>query len=296
MNVIDTIERISKTILPNENLKFCFVTSDKKPVKIDGAIARPNCESDFVSFEDLFQCTNIDSYAGLGISIQASKICAIDVDHCFSIANDIESADERAKKILETFKDAYCEFSFSGTGLRVLFRSALIDHYSDTYYVKNERVQIEYYQPSHSFRYVTVTGNKITDGIIKEIESDRLYSFLDEFMKKPERKKYSASTTSDETRSFEQLQNLVKYHYFKNNLFQNLWFGQAPGSGKDESERDYAIIVFLFENVTQDKTLLKQLFESSPFFKSKDYHHQHKWTNQDFRYYNYIYDQIRRTH
>ena len=89
---------------------------------------------------------------------------------------------------------------------------------------------------------------------------------------------------------------VVRYKYLKDYNFQDLWFTKAPGSGKDESERDYHLVAYLYENITQDKNLLKQIFESSEFFKTKDWKHVNKWKNQNGRYFNYLYDTIRRYH
>ena len=297
MNALDFMASILETNLSTANLRYCLVTETKRPIKIDGTPARPNCEEDFVELESLLQCESIDSYAGIGISVQASKLCAIDVDHCFSQAFDISSADDRAKDVLPRFsKFAYCEFSFSGTGLRVLFRHPIIEHYSDSYYIKNESKRVEFYQPTRSYRYVTVTGHSIYDNPIEDIPSYVLEEFLEDYMKKPDRKTYTVETSEVETRTFKQLSALVKKLYFKDIRLQDLWFGQAPGSGKNESELDYYLIAYLFEHVTQDKQLLKQLFESSPYFKSKDQKHVFKWNNQDGRYYEYVYSVIRRTH
>lgn len=296
MDIFETINNVLDSNLIHSNLKFCLVDSRKRPFKCDATPARPNIEQDFVDFEMLLQCTSLDSYAGIGISVQASQVCAIDVDHCFSIPFDISSADERAKDVIERFKKfAYCEFSFSGTGLRVLFRTTLIDNYSDKYYIKNESKAIEYYQYGKSYRYVTVTGMKIVDNAITFNQSinQSLIKFLDDYMTKPVKTSQKIKEVI-ETRSFDELMNVVKFHYFKNMTFQNLWFNPAPGSGKDESERDYHLVAYLFENVTQDSDLLKQLFEQSPFFKSKDFKHMQKWTNQNGRYFNYLYNNIRR--
>ena len=41
--------------------------------------------------------------------------------------------------------------------------------------------------------------------------------------------------------------------------------------------------------------LLKQIFEASPYFKTKDSKHIFKWNYQEGRYFNYVYDMIRRT-
>lgn len=297
MNAIDFIESISKTSLPQSNLRYCLVTDQKRPIKFDGTPARPNCVDDFVEFEMLFQNTSLEDYAGIGISIQASQICAIDVDKCFSKSFDVNSADERAIDILSKFsKYSYCEFSFSGTGLRILFKHDIIDHYSDQYYIKNESNKIEYYQPSKSFRYVTITGKTISNLPIQICPTQIVEEFLDDYMKKPEQKTYSSQTSNVEDRSLKELQILVKRLYLKDVEFQNLWFGQAPGSGKNESELDYKLLAILFEKITQDKNFLRVLFESSNYFKSKDWKHVCKWNNGDHRYFNYIYERIQRTH
>ena len=88
----------------------------------------------------------------------------------------------------------------------------------------------------------------------------------------------------------------VKVLYFKDSKFQSLWFGQAPGSGKNESELDYELLANLYERISENEIILQEIFESSPYFKSKDYKHKKKWENQNNRYYHYIYEQIRRSH
>lgn len=297
MGAVDTLVDLTNTHLYESNLKYCLINEKKRPFKIDGTPARPNAVEDFVDFESLLQCEDLRPYAGIGISIQASNVCAIDVDHCFSSKFDVSSADDRAKDILNRFKDiAYCEFSFSGTGLRVIFRHSILDKYSETWYIKNESNQIEYYQPSNSFRYVTVTGKTIHNNVVRVIDTNVLIGFLNDFMQRPFRKQYDVDTEEVETRTIEQLKKKVKFLYLTDSQFQNLWFGIAPGSGKNESELDYQLIAFLFERITQDKQILKELFESSPYFKSKDFKHINKWKNQDFRYYNYVYNRIKNNH
>ena len=294
MSALDCLTKLSTTSVFDAELQFCLVSDSKIPYKIDGTTARPNTIADFVGVEEIANCENLDKYAGLGISVQASKVCAIDVDKCFKKSNDFNSIDNRGRDIYDRFKDhSYCEFSFSGTGLRILFRSSLIEKYSLDYYIKNEKSQIEYYQPSTSFRYVTLTGNVLSDHF--GVCDDKIVKqFLDDYMKKPVVAKTPVSVTDKETRSLDTLLARTKYLYLTNSMFQNLWFGQAPGSGRDESERDFQILSFLYENVTQNKEMLMQLFESSPYFKSKDSKHLNKWNYQDKRYFNYVYEQIQR--
>lgn len=298
MSALDVLSQLAETHLLDADLKYCLVTESKRPYKLDDTPARPNAVEDFVTFSELLQHDNLSSYAGVGISIQASNVFAIDVDHCFAVPFDLASADDRANDVLERFVDyAYCEFSFSGTGLRVLFKTDLIEDYSVKYYIKNEKYKIEFYQPSKSYRYVTVTGRTISDNpIVNSSEiTPIMLDFLNTYMIRPVRKSSKTIDVVEETRTIEELKKLVKVLYFKNKEFQDAWFATAPGSGKDESEKDYHLIALLFEKVTQDKQLIKELFESSYYFKTKDAKHVFKWNNQDFRYYNYVYDIIRRT-
>lgn len=296
-NARDIVDKLLTTSLATANLKFCLVDSNKHPYTLSKTPARSNVMEDFVDFAELAKSEYLNDFAGVGISIQASNICAIDVDHCFEIPNDINSADERAIYFLDLFKDiAYCEFSFSGTGLRILFRQQQIDNYSDKYYIKNEKYKVEYYQPGKSFRYVTVTGNTIFNNNVDTALDfiDIITSFLDKYMKR-NFIAHTVNTSSIETRTYEELMTLVKKHYRRDMTFQNLWFTHAPGSGKDESERDYHLVAYLYENITQDRDLIKQIFETSEFFKTKDSKHVYKWENTNYRYFNYLYDTIRRT-
>lgn len=296
--ISDVFKLIDITPLPDSNLNWCFVTKDKVPLRSDGALARPNVMIDFCSYDKLPRYAYPEKAAGLGISVQASDICAIDVDKCFSIPFDISTADSRAVDIMRMFSFAYEEFSFSGTGLRVLFRTPSVEQYSDFYYIKNEQNKIEFYQPTRSYRYVTVTGRTIKNNPITfDINAyDTLIEFLEKYMRKPVKKVIRTIDVYEDTRSIEELLMRVKYHYYKNLRFQDLWFSVAPGSGADESERDFKIINYLFENITPDKDKLQTLFESSPYFKSKDWKHRKKWEYNGNRYYNYIYEQIRRIH
>ena len=290
MTALNCIEKILNTSLPLDSLRFCLVDDKKVPYKTNGELARPNQPSDFCGLEELCQA-DLQKFAGIGISIQASKIFAIDVDHCFSRDGRIILRDERAKEILNRFEDiAYCEFSFSGTGLRILFDADLIDNYSSKYYIKNEKTQIEFYQPTNSFRYVTLTGNTLYDNFSK-VDFDTISAFLEKYMKRPVRVKRKVEEVEDA--SIEVLKNRVKMLYLTNYDFQDLWFGKAPGSGKDESERDYHILSYLYEKITREEEKIKELFESSPYFKSKDRKHIKKWEQQDFRYFKYVIGRIR---
>lgn len=289
MSSFDTLLQISDTPLLSFPLQFCLVAKDKKPFKVDGTLAKPNCVEDFVNFETLLKCDKLNDFAGIGISIQASKICAIDVDHCFSEPFNKHTIDERGKKIFDLFsKKTYCEFSFSGTGMRILFTANLIENYSDLYYTKNEKYSVEFYRPEGPARYVTVTGKTLSNRNISRVDLETIIKFLNLYMIKPARH-FKKSKKIEEEKSLEECKRQVIQLYYNNHKFQELWFAQAPGSGKNESEMDFEILCILYESITTDYDNLKSLFEMSPYFKSKDFKHRQKWEGQDNRYLKYIF-------
>lgn len=305
MGAIDTLARIvDNEILVSYPFRYCLVAADKVPYTIKNELAHPNKKEDFCSLLELVNCGVLSLYEGIGISIIESKISAIDVDKCFSKPFDIESGDERAKFALELFKDkAYVEFSFSGKGLRILFSVNHIDNYIDKYYIKNDKTQIEYYQPGNTPRYVTLTGKTIYNNSLTEMK-DLTYviQFLDKYMVRPVRTLRHTSTNEiNDNRSVEELLKKVRTYYLTDIEFQDLWFEtdhkgkllcHIPGKSK-ESNHDYHLLLLLFDHITQDYEKLRLVFEKSPYFQTKDSKHMYKWTYGNYRYYDYMYKNLK---
>lgn len=291
MTALSVIESIGANdyLRKADFLRYCFVNKEKVPFQYNGTdSARPNVSSDFVPLGQL-DLAKAAEFAGVGVSIQASGICAIDVDKCFRVPFDLSTADGRAQDIINIFGDkTYIEFSFSGTGLRILFRAAPISDYEKRYYIKNSRTQCEYYYPQGSNRYVTVTGRTIIYAGINFLPEAILKVFLDTYMIR--------SVKSMNGSAREPIQgdrnNLLLHFLRTNKSFQDNWFDKAPGSGSNESERDFFLLKFIFENITNNQEEAKTIFEESPFFKSKDRKHVYKWTRADNRYFNYLYNVI----
>ena len=298
MGALDTLERI----VENDNLynypfRYCLVGDDKIPYSLNGSRAHPNMGEDFCSLEDLSQSSNLLKYAGIGISVIESKICAIDVDKCFKTPFVVDSIDERGKDIMEMFKDkAYIEFSFSGKGLRILFSVDNIPNYSEKYYIKNDKNHIEYYQPGNTARYVTLTGQVIFNNSLSKMTNlDTVYEFLNKYMVRPKtfaKPRLNDDLTGNNDLSLNDLLKKVKSLYLKDIEFQELWFGQAPGSGKNESQLDYHLLVILYNKIVEDKEKLRQLFEASPYFSTKDKKHLNKWYYGNYRYFEYMYERL----
>lgn len=305
MSALDCVQRLLKTnIYDDKDLRFCLVNENKNPFRLDGSRAASNRKEDFVKFEDL-STVDLTKWNGLGISIQFSNICGIDVDHCFSSALDFSSADDRAKDIYDLFKDfAYIEYSFSGKGMRVLFRAPSILDYRNKYLIKNSDKNVEYYQPFYgdggvSYRYLTITGNTICNNPIIEIDKSSQISILNKFLNKYMKRakiafKSNNNLPINDDRDLEQLQKIIKHYLLVDFDFQNNWFLNAPGSNSNESERDYWVCKFIYDNITRDPKKIISLFELSPFYQSKDWYHRHKWNNNEHNYFKYIYSKLSR--
>ena len=191
------------------------------------------------------------------------------------------------------FKElTYIEFSFSGHGLRILFKHKIQNDYIDFYYIKNSKNHIEFYYPESSFRYVTITGKYLYNNSILSSKFElelTLKNFLNKYMA---REIHHSEVKKEIIQSTKDSKILLKRLILKDFKFQEVWFSKAPGSGSNESELDFFLIKSLYENVTNDKKTLKEIFENSPYFKSKDNKHFKKWEYNNYRYYNYIYERL----
>lgn len=291
MSALECIERIVETSLVSSNLKFCLIDGNKLPFQINGMPARSNDSSTFVDFEELLTCKNIANYEGVGISVQASEICAVDIDHCLTVANDFSTMSDLAKDIVEMFKDfAYIEASFSGFGIRILTRQQCMPDYKKKYYLKNSKIKLEYYQYDQAGRYVSLTGNYFVDNNIDDFNHyDVIEEFLNKYMKRPHEISDEIPNIENDSRSIDELMKIVKRKYLHEVRFQNLWFDPAPGHGSNESERDYELIAMLYESITQDPNKILELFMRSKFYQTKDRQHIYKFTRDNHKYFWYLY-------
>lgn len=288
MTAIDTILIVLSTdALVKANLKYCF---HKEKVPYNGtSLAKPDTLSDFVELDKL-DLSLANEYSGIGISIQASKISAIDVDHCFKSPFNFDSIDARGRDIYDMFKDlTYIEFSYSGTGMRVLFKSNEIINYKNYYMTKNSKTSCEYYYPEGSNRYVTITGRSVTENDIGFITELVLVAFLNKYMLRP---KKLVEETKHELLPEIDTKELLMHFIRSDKSFQDIWFSEPSGSGGNESECDYFLLSFIYKNITKNKDKVKEIFESSFFFKHKDKRHIRKWEYNDNRYFNYIWGKI----
>ena len=228
----------------------------KEPFNLaTGYHAKSNDENTFSAYPVLLN--NIHNYlkfdgqkqiGGIGLGIFRGY-SAIDIDHC---VEEDGSISEMARDIID-FCQSYTEYSPSGTGIRIIFKTQVkID--KDVYYIKNSANNLEIYISNNTNKFVTITGNKLSGDMINEID---ITYILDKYMKKG-------------------VFNIEKI-LAKDEKLASLWNKQAPGSGSDESETDMALACKLAFYLKNDELEIKKYFEMSPYFQSKDDAHKKKW-------------------
>ena len=216
--------------------------------------------NDYISFDGNRQLGGI----GLGIF---NGYSAIDIDHCISEDGKISNM---AQEIID-FCKSYTEKSPSGTGIRIIFKSKIyID--KNKYYINNSKIGLEIYISDNTNKFVTITGKKLYDYDIQEID---LTEILDKYMKR------SIPLNVTVTPSFNKNITIdLDTALTKDSKLYELWNNKAPGSHSNESELDLSLCCKLAFYFNGDFSKIKQAFESSPYYNSKDELHKNKWSGQ----------------
>ncbi len=262
------IDASSLKELPQE-LKFNALWCCWKYVEVDGKMtkkpfnvltgfgAKSNDPSTFVGYPTLLKYIpkylrydeNDKQVGGVGLGIFRGY-SAVDIDHCVDENGNIS---EMAKDIID-FCQSYTEYSPSKTGIRIIFKTQTQIDKSE-YYINNANLGLEIYISDNTNKFVTITGNKISGDIINEID---IMPLLNKYMKKGS---FNINKVLD-----------------KDDRLKELWNKKAPGSHSDESETDMALCCKLAYYLKNDEALVKQYFEMSPYYKSKDEAHKKKWS------------------
>ena len=160
-------------------------------------------------------------YDGIGIRV-CGKIVGIDLDHCIVDGKLLPWAQE----IVDQFHTTYIEISPSGTGIRIF--CLLSDGFSydtQTYYIKNGNIEV--YIPGHTNRFLTVTGNALTDIDVMEMK-DTLIWLLDTHMRRPTPPDALAAVSGESYLSDNEV--ITKASASKNgDKFRRLWHGDISG-------------------------------------------------------------------
>ena len=234
----------------------------KKPFNVlTGHGAKPNDPSTFVGYPVLIN--HIHKYltydengkqrGGIGLGIFRG-FSAIDIDHCVDQYGNIS---EMAQDIIK-YCQSYTEYSPSKTGIRIIFKTnTKLD--KENYYINNHKLGLEIYISDNTNKFVTITGDKLSGDDINELDISYI---LDKYMKK----------------GLFDIDKVLK----KDDKLNELWNKIAPGSHADESESDMALCCKLAFYLKNDESLIKQYFEKSPYYQSKDDMHKKKWNSNGY--------------
>lgn len=267
--------------IPQE-LKFdalwcCWRKTDKGKVPFDvmkRTLAKSNDKTTFYSYKTILNYiqeyfkTDKDGaiLGGLGLGI-FNGFSAIDIDHC--IENGVIS--NMAQEIID-YCQSYTEISPSGTGIRIIFKTDFKDFDKTIYYTKNSNNNLEIYIEGVTNKFVTITGNCIQNCDVNKIDIKYL---LDKFMRKKRPARINNAPNGIAT------EDISKF-ILRDNKLNELWNNVAPGSGSNESELDLALCNKLAFYLNRDPVAIKDAFENSPYYASKDDKHVKKWTTTEY--------------
>lgn len=205
---------------------------------------------------------------GLGLGI-FNGFSAVDIDHCVENGK----INDFAQGLIDLF-GCYAEFSASGTGIRILFKTKTkVD--KNKYYINNQKLGLEIYVEGSTNKFVTLTGNIVYSYMTDVLEVD-IQTILDMYMLKPQ-----AQTQLSDNISYD-----IDINKFlaKDKKLNELWYSSASGSGGNENETDLALCNKLAFYCGKDKEKMNELFITSPYFHSKDKKHTDKWlVRTDYR-------------
>ena len=211
----------------------------------------------FTAFETAASATGYD---GIGIRV-CGRIVGIDLDHCMEDGKLLPWAQE----IVDCFGSTYTEVSPSGTGIRIfcLLPDGFI-YDTQTYYIK--KGDIEVYIPGHTNRFLTITGNALTENDVVET-AESLVWLLDTYMRRPTPPTPAVAVPGVSYLSDDKV--IAKASAAKNGeKFRRLWDGDINGY-KSQSEADAALVATLAFWCSGDKAQMDRLFRQSGLMREK---------------------------
>lgn len=248
-----------------DNGQFCcwqYELRDGDKTKVPytpGTARRANVKipATFTAFETAASATGFD---GIGIRV-CGRIVGIDLDNCIMDGKLLPWA----QTIVDRFGSTYIEVSPSGTGIRIfcLLPDGFI-YDTQTYYIK--KGDIEVYIPGHTNRFLTITGNALTENDVVET-AESLVWLLDTYMRRPTPPTPAVAVPGVSYLSDDEV--IAKASAAKNGeKFRRLWDGDITGY-KSRSEADAALVATLAFWCSGDKAQMDRLFRQSGLMREK---------------------------
>lgn len=242
------------------NWKYELRDGDKTKVPYTpGTTRKANVKipATFTAFDTAASATGYD---GIGIRVHG-RIVGIDLDHCIMDGKLLPWAQE----IADNFNATYIEVSPSGTGIRIfcLLPDGFI-YDTKTYYIK--KGDIEVYIPGHTNRFLTITGNALTDADVVET-AEALLWLLDTYMRRPTPPTPAVAVPGESYLSDDAV--IAKASAAHNGeKFRRLWDGDIAGY-KSQSEADAALVASLAFWCSGDRAQMDRLFRQSGLMREK---------------------------
>ena len=232
-------ERIPQYL--KDNGRFCnwkYELRDGKQTKVPytpGTTRRASV-SDPATFTAFETAASATGYDGIGVRV-CDKLVGIDLDHCIVEGVLLPWAQE----IVDRFAATYIEGSPSGTGIHIF--CLLPDGFTydiQTYYIKKGNIEV--YIPGQTNRFLTVTGNALTDTDVVET-AEALIWLLDTYMRRPTQPTTTVAVPGESYLSDEAV--IAKASAAHNGeKFRRLWDGDITRY-KSRSEADAALLSIL---------------------------------------------------
>jgi len=226
----------------------------KVPVQINGKPASSTDQKTWTTFDKIS--------GNKGIVFEASAgIIGIDFDHCVSDGKITNTAVADFVKSAKT----YCEYSPSGTGLHLLFKSSeRIDLQVNKHYL-NETESVEIYTWG---RYFTFTGNEHPDSkSLLEVDNDIFIQLITQ-LGYPWGKEKRVTTIVGGTSYLTSEEILKKMFSAKNgDKMKRIYNGDTTEYNKDYSSTDFALCCSLAFWSNRDSEMMSQIWLASPLGK-----------------------------
>ena len=257
----------------------------KVPYNADGRHAKSNAPRTWIDFQTA-QMMNGDPYDGIGLFF-SGDVCGIDVDGDHDSAHNPLEAD-----VLAMFSGTYAERSPSKTGVHILFRvdakripQTTVKAKDGTqkptldprYYQKNEKNNLEFYAGGLTNRFFTFTGDRISAGDAVTDQTDALLTFLEKYMRTPERAardthtrvQTSTPATNGNGIDVEKRLNVAR-NAANGDKFRKLYdLGDTSAYNSDDSAADAALCAMLAFYLDGDPALIDEAFRGSKLYRAK---------------------------
>ncbi len=195
---------------------------------------------------------------------------------------DIDHADDVFIKEVHDLVNSYMEKSPSGEGVHIIFsidknqipqEEGKLD---SKYYVNNRTLGVEIYIGGLTSRYMTFTGNALTDERINDC-TESVISFLEKYMNRKSVTKEKSSVDSSSSSRDTDEQTLKRARKAKNGLkFCKLYDQGDWDDYPSESEADQALCNILAFWAKGDGIKIDRLFRLGALYREK-------WEQEDYR-------------